>query len=476
MSDYRIIREVGKGGMGCVYEALDSYGTKIALKMMSAKAASHPDYREMFDYEVQSLKKLSNPSIVKIIGEPFSDANGNLFLPMEFVEGRTLSQIIKSEGAFNENDAISIFTKLLDVFSYIHGKSCIHRDVKPSNIMIRPDGSVCVIDFGIAKDSKTSTGKTIGRVVGTDGYMSPEQANGYNIDTRTDIYSLGCLLHYMLTGTHAIAKQSNDYDTICAILENNFPLVSDKGITISDRTQKAILTAVNKNMTLRFQTAEEFKKALTDTLLTKSSTNTYIVSVGRSNVIITGPSHACDIIMSSEYVSGHHLDIIWEPQNESGTLHKVTINDHSTNGTGVNGRKIKNESYSFVVDKSVKSLLNDYSSLPQVMIAGLATHILDWEKVLSVLFEKMDLPTSVVEEYDDGSVNPISKEEYEELVKYTSDITVGFGILCFVFPIAGWILGAAWKSKFSIKSKSANKLALYGFLFYIVILLIFNIN
>lgn len=460
MSDYRIIREVGKGGMGCVYEALDSYGTKIALKMMSAKAASHPDYREMFDYEVQSLRKLSNPSIVKIVGEPFSDANGNLFLPMEFVEGKTLSQIIKSEGPFNENDAISIFTKLLDVFSYIHGKSCIHRDVKPSNIMIRPDGSVCVIDFGIAKDSKTSTGKTIGRVVGTDGYMSPEQANGYNIDTRTDIYSLGCLLHYMLTGTHAIAKQSNDYDTICAILENNFPLVSDKGITISDRTQKAILTAVNKNMTIRFQTTEEFKRALTDTQKSKSSTNTYaIISVGRSNVMDTGSSHKCDIIMQSEYVSGHHLDIIWEPQNESGTLHKVTINDHSTNGTGVNGRKIKNESYSFVVDKSVKYLLNDYSSLPQVMIAGLTTHILDWEKVLSILFEKMDLPTSVVEEGEEGEIPPQEN---------TEDITVGFGILCFVIPIVGWILGAVWKSEFPIKSKSANKLALYGFIFNII--------
>lgn len=466
MSDYRIIREVGKGGMGCVYEALDSYGTKIALKMMSAKAASHPDYREMFDYEVQSLRKLSNPSIVKIVGEPFSDANGNLFLPMEFVEGKTLSQIIKSEGPFNENDAISIFTKLLDVFSYIHGKSCIHRDVKPSNIMIRPDGSVCVIDFGIAKDSKTSTGKTIGRVVGTDGYMSPEQANGYNIDTRTDIYSLGCLLHYMLTGTHAIAKQSNDYDTICAILENNFPLVSDKGITISDRTQKAILTAVNKNMTIRFQTTEEFKRALTDTQKSKSSTNTYvIISVGRSNVMNTGSSHKCDIIMQSEYVSGHHLDIEWEPQNDSGTLHKVTIKDHSTNGTGVNGRKIKNESYSFVIDKSVKSLLNDCSSLPQVMIAGLTTHILDWEKVLSILFEKMDLPTSVVEE-------PIVEIPPQE---NTEDITVGFGIICFVFPIVGWILGAVWRSQFPIKSKSANKLALFGFIFNIVMLQISKI-
>lgn len=448
MNDYKIIREVGKGGMGCVYESLDSSNNKVALKMMSAKAAAHPDYREMFDHEVRSLRNLSHPSIVKIVGEPFSDAGGNLFLPMEFVEGKTISQIVQANGAFNEQEALSIFIKLLDAFSYVHNKSCIHRDVKPSNIMIRPDGSICVIDFGIAKDSKTSTGKTIGRVVGTDGYMSPEQANGYNIDTRTDIYSLGCLLHYMLTGTHAIPKQSNDYDTICAILENNFPLVSEKGFTVSDKTQKAILTAVNKNMTLRFQTTEEFKAALTDKAICK-------ISVGRSN---------CDITLYGEYVSSHHLDIIWEPQNEKASSYKVTIKDHSTNGTGVNGRKIKNESYSFMINQSVKSLMNDPSSLPQVMIAGLASHVLDWKTVLNILFEKMDLPTSIIDEYTGdtdvhgGLVVPPKSE----------DITIGYGILCFVIPIAGWILGAVWKSENPIKAKSANKLAWYGFLFNLV--------
>lgn len=471
MNDYKIIREIGKGGMGCVYEALDSNNRKIALKMMSAKAASHPDYREMFDHEVNSLKKLSHHSIVKIVGEPFSDEGGNLFLPMEFVEGKTISQIVQANGAFNEQEALSIFTKLLDTFSYIHNKSCIHRDVKPSNIMIRQDGSICVIDFGIAKDSKTNTGKTIGRIVGTDGYMSPEQANGYNIDTRTDIYSLGCLLHYMLTGTHAIPKQSNDYDTICAILENNFPLVSEKGFTVSDKTQKAILTAVNKNMTLRYQTAEEFKVALSDNKKTKLSTRTYTISVGRSNVIVTGPSHSCDIIMPSEYVSGHHLDIIWESQDENGSSYKVTIKDHSTNGTGVNGRKIKNESYSFIVNQSIKSLMKDSSNLPQVMIAGLTSHTLDWNAVLNILFEKMDLPTSVVDDdnfvTDTYTSNNTTKKE---------EIDVNYSILCFLIPILGWILGSAWQSENSTKSELANKLAWYGFIFYLVIISIFGIT
>lgn len=449
MSDYQIIREVGKGGMGCVYEAISPSGERVALKMMSAKAASHPDYREMFEHEVQSLRRLSNPAIVRIVGEPFSDSSGNIYLPMEFVEGRTISQIVNDDGPYNEQDALQIFIKLLDAFSYIHSRSCIHRDVKPSNIMIRPDGSVCVIDFGIAKDSKTSTGKTIGRIVGTDGYMSPEQANGYNIDTRTDIYSLGCLLHYMLCGSHAIPKQSNDYETICAILENNFPLVSEKGISISDRTQKAILTAVNKNMTLRFQTAEEFKFAL-------SGKNTYKVTVGRAN---------CHINMPGEYVSGHHLDIIWEPQDNAGAKYKVTIRDHSTNGTGVNGRKLHNDAFSFT-SENLPSLKGNNSSFPQVMIAGLPDYMLDWTAVAGVLFDIMDMPTSVINNDEWGQTDSGGEETHP--AGKPDELSIGMAILCFIAPIVGWILGAVWKNEYPIKGEMATKLGWYGFLFNIV--------
>lgn len=454
MNEYKIIREVGKGGMGAVYEAYDSNGDRVALKKMSAEAASHPDYRDMFDHEVKALRKLSNPSVVKIVGEPFSDAGGNLFLPMEFVEGKTLSQIVQSDGPFDEQKALAVFLKLLDAFSYIHSKNCIHRDVKPSNIMIRPDGSVCVIDFGIAKDSKTSTGKTIGRVVGTDGYMSPEQANGLNIDTRTDIYSLGCLLHYMLTGSHAIPKQSNDYETICAILGNQFPLVSDKGITVSDKVQKAILKAVNKNMTLRFQTAEEFKKAFQSGQL---DTNRYVVTVGRTG---------CDINYSGEYISKNHLDIVFVMN--TGSNH-VTITDHSRNGTGVNGRMIKGTSYDFSYFPTIKS---DKSSFPTVMLSGLPDYTLDWQEVKNVLFEKMGRPTSVLnsDNTNDAITTPSPNPQ-----PVADDITVGYGILCFVVPIAGWVLGAIWKSKYPAKAKSANKLAWYGFLFNIAISFLSNL-
>ena len=456
---YTIVREIGKGGMGSVFEATDDYsGAHIALKMMSAKAAAYPDYREMFDHEVQSLRKLSHPCIVNIVGEPYQDTSGNLFLPMEYIEGRTISQIVQdpAHGPYSEDAALSVFTQLLDVFSYIHSHGCIHRDIKPSNIMIRPTGSVCVIDFGIAKDSRTSTGKTIGRVVGTDGYMSPEQANGLNIDKRTDIYSLGCLLHYMLAGSHAISKRSNDYETICAILDNNFPLVSEKGFSISDRTQNAILKAVNKDMRLRFQSANEFKRALLTDQLTA---NRYVITVGRSG---------CDINISGEYISKNHLEILFE--FNTGTNH-VTITDHSTNGTGVNGRLVRGSSYEFAYATG-SAMRNDNDTFPTVMLSGLPAYTLDWQQIANVLFDKMGRPTSVLNPQPNDDIITTPPTPPQPVIE---DISVGYGILSFLVPIVGWVLGGIWKKDSPYKAKKANKLAWLGFLFNFVLTIISSI-
>lgn len=457
MNGYNIVREVGRGGMGCVYEATDSAGRRVALKMMSAKAASHPDYREMFDLEVRSLRKLAHPCIVGIVGEPFSDESGNLFLPMEYVEGRTLAQVVREQGPFAEQQAVALFCRLLEVFSYIHHQACIHRDVKPSNIMLKPDNSICVIDFGIAKDAKTHTGKTVGRIIGTDGYMSPEQANGLNIDHRTDIYSLGCLFHFMLTGHHAIQKQSNDYATICAILESPFPLVSDSGIVVSQLTQQALLRGVDKNMTLRYRNCDEFREALAHGTGSADTAGTK-VTVGRKN---------CDICMPGEYVSGHHLDIIWDRQGPATWL--VTISDHSTNGTGVNGKRINHASYAFSVHGSPQSFLNNLSQFPQVMIAGLPTHMLDWAAVVRAA-HGMDGPTT--EPASSGTSTATRMPDNES----TSSSSAGFLLIAIcvvsaVIPPVGWCLYFALRDSYPHLVEKANKAATTGAIFYTLLII-----
>ena len=280
MEGYTITKEIGHGGMGSVFEGRSPNGERIAIKMMSNKATINPEFRELFYSEVKALRKMNHPSVVKIVGDYFSDSDGNLYLPMEFVDGMTIEQYIDNQ-ALDENEALKIFKKILDAFVYIHRAGCIHRDIKPSNVMLKPDGNICVIDFGIAKDAKTSTGKTIGRIIGTDGYMSPEQAKGDSVDYRTDIYSLGCLLHYMLTGHHAITKKSNDYETICSILDDDFPLARLINPSVTEHTQNVILKSVNKNMLMRYQTVEDFKNAFADRTIIAPGRK--VITVGRKD-------------------------------------------------------------------------------------------------------------------------------------------------------------------------------------------------
>lgn len=377
MTEYHIIREIGKGGMGSVYEAISPSGQKVAIKKLDCKYAGNQEYRSFFDSEVCSLKSMHNPSVVGIVGSSFSDESGNLYLPMEYIEGKTIEQYVRSNGPFTETDAILYFSKILEAFSYIHECDCIHRDIKPSNIMIRPDGSICIIDFGIAKDLKTHTGQTIGRIVGTDGYMSPEQAKGDSVDSRTDIYSLGCLLFYMLSGKHAIVKKSNDYETVKSILSSEFPKITEVEPTVSLFIEKIILKAVNKNMLYRFQTVEEFKDAINaaSTPPTEVLPRLY-VSVGRN------PS--CDIVYPPQYsyISGIHLEIEYIGKKDpSSGQSELLIIDKSTNGTSVEGVRLHHDS------KKVRCFQN-IGQMPAIYLAGRSEGELDWKKVREKLQEK----------------------------------------------------------------------------------------
>ena len=230
MMPFDLIEEIGHGGMGCVYRGKDrGTGDIVAIKMMRNNVTCYPAFRKIFQREVEALSCMNNPSVVKLAGSPYKDSKDNFYLPMEFIEGETIAQYVHKKGKLSEEEAISIMRKILDAMNYVHKHEwrdknghpvvdsnghvkigCIHRDIKPSNIMIRPNGSICIIDFGIAKDAAIgATGETIGQVMGTNGYMSPEQANGLNIDLRTDIYSLGCVFYFMLTGKHAIPTSNN---------------------------------------------------------------------------------------------------------------------------------------------------------------------------------------------------------------------------------------------------------------------------
>ena len=477
--NFELIREIGHGGMGKVYYGKRcSDGKECAIKCMLAQYVSNPDYRAFFDSEAKAMKSLDHPSVVKIMGDTYSDISGNLYLPMEFIEGETIKQRIERQQApFSESEAVEIMVKVLDAFSYIHSQGQIHRDIKPSNIMLRPDGRICVIDFGIAKDMRTSTGKTIGRQVGTKGYMSPEQIKALSIDHRTDIYSLGCLLFYMLTGQHAIKDKSNSFETELAITNDDFPSARAINPQLSDHIERIIYKATDKDMRRRYQSAQEFANALRNnttrtnhadhTLPLESGYGDYALShipIGKWTVTVGRKGQ--DINIDDMVVSSYHLDIVLETEVSTGsTTVRLTVVDHSTNGTGVNGIYVHNG-----------SLLLDYNpfatytqQMPTILLAGKKDFQVNWSQV-ETLFKERAL----------AYTPPLPTPSDEPQGKVAADATsqssmIGIGVLSFIVPLIGLALYFVYKAEEKEKSKIAEKAGVWGFVFWFVLAQIIKI-
>lgn len=423
---YTILNELGRGGMGCVYKASDPQGRIVALKMMSNRVTCYREYRDLFSTEVATLRQMNNPSVVHIVGDPYQDNEGNYYLPMEYIAGETIEQHVTRCGPYSIDRALDLMAKVLDAMRYVHGRNVIHRDIKPSNIMIRQDGSICVIDFGIAKDAQIgATGRTIGRIIGTDGYMSPEQATGLNIDHRTDIYSLGCVFYYILTGQHAIQKGVNDLATVANICNNNMPRPSQTVSSISTAVDNVFLKSVDRNMMNRYQTVADFKQALEE------------IHSNPIPHITVGSSADNDIRINNQYVSRHHLVIrgLVEINTGSLTTYSIEITDKSRNGTGIDGYQLKNSS------KIIK--YEGTTSLPEVFLAGCPECSLDWNKVVSELRNQGWEP----------ALPPPP----------TDRLGILLGIVSFIVPLIGWILWGVWKKEHPKKASIASSLAWAGF-------------
>lgn len=440
---YTLLEEIGRGGMGCVYKGVDSTGRTVALKMMSNRVTCFPEYRNLFQSEVDTLRRLNHPSVVHIVGDPYQDSAGNLILPMEFVEGETLEHYIARNGVMPPQEAARLMCKILEVMQYVHDRQKIHRDIKPSNIMLRPDGSICMIDFGIAKDAKIGTGNTVGRIIGTDGYMSPEQADGLNIDTRTDIYSLGCVMYYMLTGKNAIQKGSNEYETINTILRFKVQPPSSVVPGIPAHIDNAVMKAMDKNMRLRYQSADEFRRALD--MDTGSGPRPATVTIGSS------PDN--DIVVHNEYVSRHHLVVngVSEPGADGSMSHFLEIVDNSTNGTGVDGRPLRHA--------SMRIEYNGTATLPQVLLAARAECPVDWNQVVHILKQRGWIPERLLP--------PPSPPETA-----TEGLSPLLAILSFLIPVAGWIMWGVWRSESPAKANLAGLLGIAGFVVNLLLILI----
>jgi serine/threonine protein kinase len=268
---YRIVEELGAGGMGEVFLAEDSrLGRLVALKILHAYFAADDERLRRFQREARAASALNHQNILTI--HEVGEAGGVHYISTEFIDGQTLRELIPQE-SLSLAESLDIAVQLASALAAAHAAGIIHRDIKPENIMRRPDGLVKLLDFGIAKlaevappensseeapGNKTQT--ETGVVLGTIGYMSPEQARGQAVDERTDVWSLGCVLYEMVTGRAPFANATR-VDTLVALLEREpaplFPVSPAEMPAELQRLQRIVTTALQKERDRRYENVRE---------------------------------------------------------------------------------------------------------------------------------------------------------------------------------------------------------------------------
>ncbi|MBN1320806.1 MAG: Stk1 family PASTA domain-containing Ser/Thr kinase [Thermoleophilia bacterium] len=196
---YEVVRTLGSGGMADVYLANDRLlGRQVALKVLSSRYATDEQFIERFRREASSAASLNHPNIVQIYDR--GEAEGTYYIAMEYLEGRSLKEIIVKYAPLAQDLVLSIATQILEALRFAHRRDVIHRDIKPQNIIVDNEGRVKVTDFGIARAGSVSTMTEAGSILGTAHYLSPEQAQGKPVEAASDLYSLGVVMYEMLTG------------------------------------------------------------------------------------------------------------------------------------------------------------------------------------------------------------------------------------------------------------------------------------
>jgi serine/threonine-protein kinase len=253
---YRIQRKLGAGGMADVYLAEDQeLGRRVAIKILNGRHANDDQFIERFRREAKNAAALNHPNIVSIYDR--GEAEDTYYIAMEFLDGRTLKELIVSRGAAPINVAIEYARQILSALRFAHRHGIVHRDIKPHNVLVDAEGRVKVTDFGIARAGASQMTET-GSIVGTAQYLSPEQAKGGEIDQRSDLYSLGVVLYELLTG-----KTPFDGETPVEIAMKHLSTTPKPPSTlrpdVPPELDMVVMRALAKNPDERYQSADEME-------------------------------------------------------------------------------------------------------------------------------------------------------------------------------------------------------------------------
>ncbi len=267
LDHYEITEKLGEGGMGVVYKARDTHLDRfVALKVLPPEKVSDPERKRRFIQEAKAASALNHPSIITIYD--IDQADGIDYIAMECVAGKTLDELIPRKG-MRLSLALKYAVQIADALARAHGAGIIHRDLKPSNVMVDEHGLVKVLDFGLAKlteaagpEAETAATRTgEGTVLGTAAYMSPEQAEGKHIDTRSDIFSFGSMIYEMLAGQRAFRGDTRA-STIASILREDPKPISQVSEGMPRDAEKIVRRCLRKDPEHRFQTMADLRVAL----------------------------------------------------------------------------------------------------------------------------------------------------------------------------------------------------------------------
>lgn len=274
LGHYRIEAKLGEGGMGVVYRAFDTHLDRpVAIKILRADATTSPERKRRFVHEAKAASALNHPNIVHIYD--IGTSEGTDFIAMEFVAGKTLHQVIGTNG-LPLRDILNYSIHIADALARAHSAGIVHRDLKPANVIVAEDGRVKLLDFGLAKltektvDSEVATATMTaeeapqteaGSIVGTVAYMSPEQAKGRKVDARSDIFSFGSVLYEMVAGRRAFQRATR-IATISAILNEEPHPLGDLVPDLPAELEKIISRCLRKDLGRRAQHAGDIRLAL----------------------------------------------------------------------------------------------------------------------------------------------------------------------------------------------------------------------
>ncbi|SHN88027.1 serine/threonine protein kinase [Geodermatophilus obscurus] len=290
---YEIGGVLGRGGMAEVHLGRDlRLGREVAVKVLRSDLARDPSFQVRFRREAQAAASLNHPAIVAVYdtGEDRSSSGATPYIVMEYVEGETLRDVLRREGVLSPQRAMDFAADICAALDFSHRNGIVHRDVKPGNVMVTPEGTVKVMDFGIARavSDSAATMTSTAAVIGTAQYLSPEQARGESVDARSDVYSVGCLLYELVTGAPPFTGDSPVSVAYQHVREDP-RLPSSVNPAIPPELDAILLKALSKNPANRYQSAAEMRNDLLRAMAGQPVEATPVMGDAEKTAIIGAP-------------------------------------------------------------------------------------------------------------------------------------------------------------------------------------------